>query len=215
MLSYHRTHQDCFSWLELKSFISKAQPSVLLEWVGKAPKVPKVRPPPQCPTAASPALPTAQNTSPDLLLGCTHCKVNSSTWGSQWHRDGQQVYKQSCPLQGDPKTTVRVPFMPTPLRHGDVEGGGGRLTMLRISLHWLGTPEGFRYPFPEDTRMRHKTQNQRATGPAKRATFLSHCCFIQHLTRPPKLSLRDSFHTGFGTGRGTSKTWLLNSKALP
>lgn len=129
MLSYHCAHQHCFSWLALKSFIFKAQPSVLLEWVRKAPKA-ALHPsePHSVPQQLPQLYPQHKTPLPYLPSGYTHCQVNSSTRRSQWHWDGQHMYKQSCRLQGDPKITAGVPFIPTPLRvgtwcSGQVEGG--------------------------------------------------------------------------------------------
>lgn len=165
---------------------------MLLERVGKAPKAALH------PSEPHSSFPSSTHSTEHLcragLRLHTHCQVNSSTRRRRQHRDGAHVYKQSCALQRDPKTTAGVPFIPTALSAlGRWREAQDLTAKEKRTAALAGSPEGFRHPFPEDTWTRPKTWKQRATGSAKGATALSHCSFMQYPSRPPRLLLKTLF----------------------
>lgn len=129
----------------------------------------------------TPVSPTVSHSS---FPSCTHSTkhlsgsaVRPHTLSSEFQHaeesatPGWTIHVQTAALfQGDPKTTAGVPFIPTPFKDGcSVRLEGGSQCSGSHCDYYLGSPEEFRHPFPENTWMRHKTQKQRATGSAKKS----------------------------------------------
>lgn len=165
---------------------------------------------PQCPTAGSPAPPTAPNQIWHWCKRISTPREIGST-GIEY-----TCTNRAAPSSGIPKPQQVLLSSPQPSELGDGALGRCRGGSHCSGFHGTGwSPERFKHPFPEDTWMRHKTRKQRSTGAAKGGTFLSHLLLHPVSQQVPRLSLRGSFHPGFDMRRGTSQTWLLNSEALP